>query len=214
MRRLDLLGPPASTSGARRRARGKFRVVPEISGVKTRFLLLAAGLALTTLVTSPSVAEPPVKAGVVANAPVNPFSLGPLTLGMSEDDVEKAIGEPATRSDPRVDDMSGEQTHAVQYANGVSLTYSDDIEVAGPGKLIAISLDEPADWLGVGGLQLGMTSEQARSLVKSMVGGNVQPFPMESPDDVAVIFGETYTILQVRCTEGRVSSISLGPAPE
>lgn len=164
---------------------------------------------LALLLSQSALANPPATSAPIriANATSEPYAFGPLRLGLSEEAVEKAMGQPEIRYSPQIDSQTGKQVHATSYANGVSLTYSDK-------QLISLTLEDRCDWKGLGGLQVGLVHSKATAIVNALIGKNVQPFPMDNPEDAAVTFQDSKTLLLVRTYQGKVSYIYLGPPSE
>lgn len=130
---------------------------------------------------------------------------------MSEDAVEQALGEPSTRYDPQVDDATGQHTHATGYPNGVTLAFLDNPEVAQPGTLLAIILDQDCDWQGMGGLKVGLEASQARALIAELIEAGAKPLHSGTEDEASVHLPNSDTLLMVRFKAERVDAIYLGP---
>lgn len=181
---------------------------------KTRGAGLARALCLLLLLAGPAFGQPPgiLPGGCLPPAMADPRqTLGPLGLGMTEDQVEQAIGAPDTRFEPQVDEVSGQHTHATSYACGASLAFLDNPEVATPGVLLAIILDQACDWRGVGGLRLGLEASEARAVLADQIEQGAQPLDGDGLSSEAVIYPDSGTVLLLRFRDEKVSYIYLGP---
>lgn len=175
----------------------------------TIFWLTAAALAsgVVALPLSPTHGAHPR----IAQTADDSLQLGPIRLGMSEDEVERMIGEPSERFDPQVDEVTGQHTHATTYSNGATLVFLDDPEVAQPGTLLAVLLDGACDWEGLDGLRLGLEASQARAVLAELIDAGWEPGPSGGEDEAALLRPGTSTLLLIRFQANRVSFLYLGP---
>lgn len=141
----------------------------------------------------------------------DPLRIGPLRLGMSEDEVERALGEPSRRFEPQFDQVTGQHTHVTTYDNGASLVFLDVPTVAQPGTLLATILEAPCDWEGVGRLRIGLEASQARAILADQIEAGWKPLPSGAEDEAALLLPSSSTLFLVRFHDGQVSDIYLGP---
>lgn len=141
-------------------------------------------------------------------------TLGPLTLGMTLEQAQTALGPSSTDTLPQLSPATGLYTKSWLYPEkGVGLSLEAQ-EPEGPFRVASIILEEPCSWQAVSGISIGMPKSEAESRLKALMADDVEWFGGDSEDKLGVIQTSTYTVLTVGCSQDTVTHIYLGPGPE
>lgn len=185
--------------------------------MKTKGLLLSCAIALCslslpalTLPQHPATAPALVAAAESASA----FRVGPLTLGMSPEQVVEALGKPTTETKAELEQATGEMVKEWEYPeHGVRLVMST-AEEGQAYALRTVLLHSPCDWLAMDKVKVGMAREEAEAGLKGLVGPGVTVYEAFNEDGCSILFEDAYQILSLQIEEGKVMQVYLGPGPE
>ena len=185
--------------------------------MKTKDLLLSCALALCSL-SLPALTLPEYPANapalVAAAESVSAFRVGPLTLGMSPEQVIGAIGKPPVEPTAELEQATGEMVKEWGYPQiSVRLVMSSP-EEGQEFTLRTVVLEAPCDWLAMDKVKVGMTREEAEAGLKGLVGPGVTVYESFNEDGSSILFEDAYQILSVQIEEGKVMQVYLGPGPE
>lgn len=180
---------------------------------KTTIVFL--GLAALLSFSLPTFSQPSQNApGLLAQATVDDIvTLGPLKLGMAEEEAKSVLGAPETETEAQVIPAFG--TYGKQWLypeKGIGIALSSE-NPSGPFTIESITLEEPSTYQGAAGIGIGMLETEAYNRFKTMLTEDINSFEVEE-DKFGVTINSTYQVLVVGCVDGVVKHIYLGPGPE
>ena len=172
-------------------------------------LSLAALLAWPLPSHSLPVSSPPIAQVTSADLTV----VGPLKLGMDQDEVAKVLGLPQSGKKPKFVPATGAYSKQWDYPDqGASLTLSGDRE-QGPFELEAISLESPSTLPAAAGICVGMLETEAFNRFKTLVTEDINSYEA-SEDQFGVMANSSYQAVVAECADGVVKRLYIGPGPE
>lgn len=167
--------------------------------------LLASPLPSYSLpVSSPSIAQ-------VTSADLT--VVGPLKLGMDQDEVAKVLGLPQSGTEPKFVPATGAYSKQWDYPDqGATLTLTRESD-QGPFELEAISLESPSTLPAAAGICVGMLETEAFNRFKTLVTEDINSYNV-SDDQFGVMANSSYQGVVVDCDGGVVKHLYIGPGPE
>jgi hypothetical protein len=133
---------------------------------------------------------------------------------MADSAALKILGEPEEKTEATFEPATALYVKQWIYPKkGFGIILSGD-EKAGPFEVQTIMLEEPCEMEAVSGLRIGMDRAEAVARIKGLEGDGVSVFEVGHEEDAGVLFEKAYIVLSVRCIDGKVKHLYLGPGPE
>ncbi|MGE0492065.1 MAG: hypothetical protein AB7S38_22820 [Vulcanimicrobiota bacterium] len=156
---------------------------------------------------------PPLVAKASPRAESGPTCVGDLCLEDPAEEVLRALGQPASKTEPVLEAATGETIEDWLYPpRGLSLTMANSEDRPGQ-RLYRLSLSAPCDWSAYGGIRIGEGRQKVASMLASLKGREGVSVD-ESEQAVGVLWEDSYTQLTVIFESDKVHQIYLGPGPE
>lgn len=141
------------------------------------------------------------------------LSLGKISLGQTMAKVTRQLGPPKEKSETKEEPATGELVQTWSYPDiGVEIDFSRTDEKKA-FTVYRVTATEPCDFRGYMGLNIGAFQVEVEALAKQLEkepGIEVS----RSEGGYGFLWTESYQMLSVGITDGKVSQLYIGPGPE